>query len=528
MNFEEFLKKDSDLLALVGALKSNSFLESKFKIFITKELFSRYKIDDNLSRDDILILAEDISVPYPEDDMIQLVESMGILEPVSEFTYKITGKINLSNFFHDASQYNLRADANDYMQLWERLDNEIVRTYLDINDCIRSIRNTQKLSFQLINNSVEEKLKGIPPFIDCSGYNNHIFMNRNPGLQTTADTFRLLLITYLYGFKPHKEIKDLIKITHNSIRNFQEENSGWNCGGFYPGDEIPGSDYPLVDSTAVSIHSLTLLWLTIKNSFPEELNNYSSGLIESILEGTKFLMRMQKDDGSWSMYRYENEEYMIETSFHSCKLAIEALSLLKQTNILESSHSAAISSTIDRYINFISITMRLKNEMFFWQELKWIKEDTPENIIIPTLNVIDSLLYYSKLSKANQNKVSYILKGGVNYIIFYLLKYNNENRQTEMIIPTKKGIRTINCNFNLPVRTRSISILLDYSTQNPSLLNFNLYNEIKKEILSIMGTQVHGHWEHPLDARPSIPFTYCYYEVLLKYVAFQMENIKNA
>jgi hypothetical protein len=171
--------------------------------------------------------------------------------------------------------------------------------------------------------------------------------------------------------------------------------------------------------------------------------------------------------------------------------------------------------------------MKLKNEMFFWQERKGIKEESQDAIIVSTLHVLDSLLSYSKLSEDDRNRVSYILKGGMNYIIDYFSKNHVQDRQTDQIIPTKKGLRTINCGFNIPIRTRYISLLLDYSNLNPSLLDINVQTIIKKEILNVIGTQVHGHWAHPLDARPSIPFTYSNYETLLKYTASQINNIKN-
>lgn len=527
MNFEEFLKNDSDLLALVGTLKSNSFMESKFKIFFTKELFSKYMIDDNISRDDILILAEDVPVPYPEEDVVKLVESMGVLDQVSELNYKISNKINLSNFFIDASQYDLRTATNDYLQLWKRLEMDEAQTYFDLNDCTRSIKSTQKLSIQLIYNSIDERLSGIPVFIDCCGHNSHVFMNKNPGLETTADTFRVLLVPYLYDFQPKKEIKDIVEIMHNAIKNFQEDDDVWNRGGFYPGDEVPGSDYPLIDSSAIAIHTLALIWQITKNSFPDEFNEYSSKLSENILEGTKFLMRMQKSDGSWSIYCYENEKFPLETSFNSCQSVIKTLSFLKQTNMLGLNMTNEISISITKYINFISSTMKLKNEMFFWQERKLIKEEDSDAVIVSTLSVLDSLLTYSKLSKDERDRVSYILKGGMNYITDYFSKHNVEDKQINIIIPTNKGLRNINCGFNIPIRTRYISLLLDYSNLNQSLLGIKFQTEIKKDIFNMIRTQVHGHWAHPLDARPSIPFTYSNYETLLKYTASQINNAQN-
>ena len=115
----------------------------------------------------------------------------------------------------------------------------------------------------------------------------------------------------------------------------------------------------------------------------------------------------------------------------------------------------------------------------------------------------------------------------MNYITDYFSKHNVEDKQINIIIPTNKGLRNINCGFNIPIRTRYISLLLDYSNLNQSLLGIKFQTEIKKDIFNMIRTQVHGHWAHPLDARPSIPFTYSNYETLLKYTASQINNAQN-
>ena len=79
----------------------------------------------------------------------------------------------------------------------------------------------------------------------------------------------------------------------------------------------------------------------------------------------------------------------------------------------------------------------------------------------------------------------------------------------------------------IPLNAQHLSINITASNLNQSLLGIKLQTEIKKDIFNMIRTQVHGHWAHPLDARPSIPFTYSNYETLLKYTASQINNTQN-
>lgn len=152
---------------------------------------------------------------------------------------------------------------------------------------------------------------GLPAFFKCSAEEDEIIGVKVAGT-STSDALSLLCqsMDYLLDCgKKAKEITSCLSFLLNKTIACQCTASGWDKGGFFSLEDQPESDHPTVDATCLAVMALCSLYEQ-RNLIEERLcsnfkTNYND-IEQAVLDGLYFLFRMQRSDGSFGIYKYED------------------------------------------------------------------------------------------------------------------------------------------------------------------------------------------------------------------------------
>ena len=162
----------------------------------------------------------------------------------------------------------------------------------------------------MVDLAEESGMDGLPAFLRCGDEDSLI--GKNVAGTATPDALSLLCkgISYL------KEAQiDTDKLSHafsflvKMTLKCQAAYEGWDKGGFLPLEDQPEAEHPTVDATCLSIMALCDFYEGRKtleeNGLKIAVQN--SVIEQAVLDGLEFLFRMQQPEGSFGIYRYEDE-----------------------------------------------------------------------------------------------------------------------------------------------------------------------------------------------------------------------------
>lgn len=152
---------------------------------------------------------------------------------------------------------------------------------------------------------------GLPAFFECKDSDDKIIGVKVAGT-STSDALSLLCqsMDYLLDCgKKTEEITSCLSFLLNKTVSCQCDISSWDKGGFFPLEDQPESDHPTVDATCLAVMALCSLYEQ-RNLIEERLcrnfkTNYND-VEQAVLDGLDFLFRMQRSDGSFGIYKYED------------------------------------------------------------------------------------------------------------------------------------------------------------------------------------------------------------------------------
>lgn len=154
-------------------------------------------------------------------------------------------------------------------------------------------------------------IQGQPAFYTCEDDSDHPIGYKVAGT-ATSDSLTMLCQASDYlldcGRDP-EQIVTCINFLLEKTLACQCVESGWDKGGFFPLEDQPDSEHPTVDATCLAIMALCSFYenrKTIEKKLSISLNADIEKVGQAVLEGLAFLFRMQKVDGSFSIYDYEN------------------------------------------------------------------------------------------------------------------------------------------------------------------------------------------------------------------------------
>lgn len=120
----------------------------------------------------------------------------------------------------------------------------------------------------------------------------------------------------------------------------------WNAGGFRPGDDQPEAVYPTVDATWDAVIALA----SVVDQDAATLGLTKEGLDAArrqILDSTRFLLRMQLEDGGWGIYRYPGDSAPVPPYEFTTGQTILALGLVLGTELLAANAHADLRADIE-------------------------------------------------------------------------------------------------------------------------------------------------------------------------------------
>ncbi len=528
MDIRDFIKNRIGILAFSGSLRSNYIGELALKLYLIECLISKYKLNSTISIKELVTIAEELSVPFQEEDIVRILESTGIVDNIGYESFKIREKIPL-HFIFDDIQPRSECNIDEYTKIIEKIYSPLKSsTIVSLKSCISAVYQSYDWVFEITKNCEERKQKGIPTFFHCKNVGEHPPLGITPAAFATFDCINTLLEPILYGYKPDYLIEEsklhLLDTLFQYGLSFQDNSNLWDEGGIHPGQDLIKSDFPTVGSTGVAVLGLRLL-LTLKGISTNSQNQHfdpSKELIsKSINSAIRFLLRMQKDDGSWGIYRYEDDKYPTPSDVYSCQQGLIALSNAKSTNLL-SGQEVQMKDAVNSCLDFIVRNAQANDNTIYWTSDFLNNSIGLNETITSTARIIQGMMISCFAWKENIPQVANIMEKGIKYVLDLWVPDPASLFITYIRVPQKSGPSKEFVAWETPVDPIVVSVILEYSRE----FNFELHDKewwkIDTAISNFLATQKHGHWNNPhSDPNFQWPFpshTYFYTRALSLYI----------
>lgn len=154
-------------------------------------------------------------------------------------------------------------------------------------------------------------IPGLPAYFSCEedGDRPIGFLAAGTANSDSLSTLCLCLDYLPACGRDGKEIAECIAFLLEKTLDCQCKTNGWDRGGFYPLEDQPDATHPTVDATCLGVMALCA-FLSCRGALEERLGLPFSISDQQVMEaaaaGLDFLLRMQGEDGSFGIYRYEN------------------------------------------------------------------------------------------------------------------------------------------------------------------------------------------------------------------------------
>ena len=157
----------------------------------------------------------------------------------------------------------------------------------------------------------DQNIGGLPAFFSCNDSGDQIIGVKVAGT-STSDAMSLLCqsMDYLLGCgREAEEITGCLSFLLDKTLACQSNVSGWDKGGFFPLEDQPESAHPTVDATCLAVMALCSFYEQrniIEEKLCGKLRTEYKVVEQAVLDGLDFLFRMQRSDGSFGIYKYED------------------------------------------------------------------------------------------------------------------------------------------------------------------------------------------------------------------------------
>ena len=155
------------------------------------------------------------------------------------------------------------------------------------------------------------EIAGQPAFYTCEEDGDRIIGFKAAGTATSDSLTALCQSTedLLHCGKASEDVSACIAFLLEKTLATQCVDSGWDYGGFYPLEDQPDAEHPTVDATCLAV--MALCEFLDKQSKLKEFSKEQAlvdqrATMAAIVSGIEFLLRIQNEDGSFSIYRFEN------------------------------------------------------------------------------------------------------------------------------------------------------------------------------------------------------------------------------
>lgn len=386
----------------------------------------------------------------------------------------------------------------------------------------------------------QEDMKGLPAFLRCGVRDSLI--GKNVAGTATSDALSLLCngIDYILECNIVSDIlADSYVFLVEQILGCQHQENDWDKGGFFPLEDQPGAEHPTVDATCLAIMALCDFY-TNRTILEEKLHisvgTENAAIENAVLKGLEFLFRMQQPEGSFGIYKYE-QEYMdgvqqdtdsgtgiAEPNDNCTRMVLSTMGVSKGSEIFDAQERYELyekcSEIILKAYRYLKNHRAQENEVFVWTPYlgTQIKNYPCEDIIVSSARVCRSLIpvwwqceeerkqiqkYYSDFFvfwKQEEKK----LKGKIGK---YMFKTPGKDKYSAGTYIWQ----------SYPEMIAAFTVLQGYNLFGLALNKeeWSFLDAVVRDVLEMQ--HPHGHWNAPHSSNPFCAVTLAAIELLKEY-----------
>lgn len=368
---------EDKILSYAMLLNGNDPREIKLQYGLMKQMVDRIENDSELDEDEFSLIVEEaannqpVSVNYARKLILQ---SKAFLLYGDSWKYNEdldlgSGKVQWEQFAAIFQKEKAVSDSN------ARMDIEKEAIIKGIQWCVHMVQLAQL-----------EDMQGLPAFLRCEEQDSLI--GKNVAGTATSDALSLLCngINYIKECKLEPDnLVDCFEFLIEQILGCQCKENEWDFGGFFPLEDQPEAEHPTVDATCLAIMALCDFYSN-RNLLEEGLDitiKIENRRVENaVLEGLEFLFRMQQPEGSYGIYRYEQEypdgvhlDDNCNTGFampnENCtRMVLSTMGVSKGSGIFDVLERYELygkcSEFINKAYNYIKLHAALESESTLW------------------------------------------------------------------------------------------------------------------------------------------------------------------
>lgn len=379
-------------------------------------------------------------------------------------------------------------------------------------------------------------IQGQPAFYTCEDDGDRP-IGYNVAGTATSDSLTMLCQASDYLFdcgKTPEQIVTCINFLLEKTLACQCVEPGWDKGGFFPLEDQPDSEHPTVDATCLAIMALCSFYencKTIEERLSISLNADIGKVEQVVLEGLAFLFRMQKVDGSFSIYDYENAKGILKPkptfpSNENCtRMALSTMGVCKGSGIFDKTENEhlypACSKVIAGAYTYLCNHMAEADGYNVWAPYFGIRarDYASTDVAVSTARVCRSMIPVWWQMEEERGNILAFCRNALRYW------QENEKETTEGVgfyrftTPTHVGPSTGEYFWaSHPDMLVAFTVLQAYNRFGMALTRdqWALIDRAIKHTLSLQ--HAHGHWDNPLAKRtPFCAVTLAAIELLQEY-----------
>jgi hypothetical protein len=540
---EEFLRTEADLITLVGTLGDSTPEGVVLKIAYAKTVLPQLVGGSPIPWNRVLDILEDFKLCLSEREAREILITSGLAEE-KDGNLQIPEVIPTPRGFHASRElvpFEMPTARFTKLLAHGSKSSERLPSTINLNNCLAAIDRTTLWGMEIIPKVRATQLPGIPVFWTCENGAHEPF-SPDPGTLTTSDTFLLIVERIRHRAalpKLDPDHLDAVLWLWERILALQRRDEGWNEGAFsVPNwdDDFVGSyvdEYreqgpcPTVDATGNAIIALSAAMQSglarMRGSTERSILEHRTR--EAIVLGIRFLLRCQTGEGAWSIYRYENDQFLMPVRDTSSRFALEGMAQATMSGVLDSSFTRIVSQSARRYLDWVRGAVHRDEAVCFWVPNFTRPFARDEEKIQATATVWLTLESMAEAWPEFTDEIAGLRSPTVRFVETVWKPDPERFARIAFRVPTWNGPTDTRVPWEWPIDPLVVSALLT-AERRGSRLSHSTHSQIGQAIADFLATETHGHWDDFLMKREGKnraipPNTLHYHRALLDYLAWQ-------
>lgn len=385
-----------------------------------------------------------------------------------------------------------------------------------------------------------EEMKGVPAFLRCGERDSLI--GKNVAGTATSDALSLLCngIDYIKECNIAPDVlAGCYVFLAEQILKCQYREGGWDQGGFFPLEDQPEAEHPTVDATCLAVMALCDFY-TNREAVEEKLHISvgvgNAAIEDAVLEGVEFLFRMQQPEGSFGIYKYEQEHLdgnrlnldcstgLAEPNDNCTRMVLSTMGVSKGSGIFDARERFELyekcSESILKAYQYLQNHMAQENGVIVWAPYfgTQIRNYPCEDIIVSSARVCRSLIPVWRQCEKERGQIR-------KYYLDFFAFWKQEDKRIKGKIgkymfktPGKdKYSAGVYIWQSYPEMIAAFTVLQGYNLFGLAL-NKEEWLFLETVVCDVLEMQhPHGHWNAPHTSNPFCAVTLAAIELLKEY-----------